>query len=138
MPDLSEPDHEIFPKQFAVNEPISPLPTDLCIVCPHIREVHESRGDYFEQCWCKECNKEEMAGPCSYYFIARHKFKAKIIILPECVVCELSEDSDAHKMTLIIYCTACNEPVNVTNGVLEAMAHTNITGHNNWTHIKPT
>lgn len=92
-----QPDHEIFPKQFAVNEPVNPQATDLCIVCPHTRADHYEKGDYFAQCWCRKCNETEMAGPCSYYFIARHKFKAKVIILPECTICKLAPDSDAHR-----------------------------------------
>ena len=95
MPDTNELDHEIFPKQFAVNEPIQ-LDTDLCIVCPHTRADHYEKGDYFAQCWCKECNKDEMAGPCSYYFIKRHNFDPVVTITDECKVCQLGKDSMAH------------------------------------------
>lgn len=99
MPDLTEPDHEIFPRQFAVNEPANmiTLSTDLCIVCPHTREQHYLKEDYFSQCWCRACNLIEMAGPCSYFFIARHQFKPKIIALDECTICRLVADNDAHR-----------------------------------------
>lgn len=73
----------------------------LCIVCPDGAMDHYDRNG---QCWCRRCNSEEMTGPCSAYFMARHPYEAAS---PEhrgphnaidgCRYCGLSVGSLAHE-----------------------------------------
>lgn len=66
----------------------------LCIVCPHSQDKHTER---YDQCWCTECNKDDnSSGPCSFYFMARHKYQPRPPLNLECIKCKLNEDSMAH------------------------------------------
>jgi hypothetical protein len=71
---------------------------NICIVCPHTRNEHVSR---YEQAWCTPCNTTEIAGPCSFYFIGRHRFEPnRVERLDEyspCRICKLMKSNDAHK-----------------------------------------
>lgn len=73
----------------------APSLTDFCIVCPHTRADHKY-DERTGQTWCGPCNKDEMSGPCSFFFIPRHEFNERIIHTGECRVCKLGRDHMAH------------------------------------------
>lgn len=74
-----------------------------CAFCPHVGSDHTER---YDSSWCRTCNAgEEMAGPCSSYFMPVHEFVPSspdrrgphgTVRADDCRTCGLGADNDAH------------------------------------------
>ena len=96
----------------------------LCIVCPHPQSLHAERyNSAWCIAWCMTCNRDEMYGPCSAFFIPRHTFTPAGLnnrgphasIDPRsCSRCGLSERSEAHDIPPLVpsndRCPTCGLP----------------------------